>query len=141
MKSHPSLLLSVFLLVISPLLWATNSYCQAALPQSYVIDSAIRAGKAASLPVFDIEIAQDSEEKFIVAVNNPRGEKINIIMYTPSGDRYYDRTKLGTYNKTYNLAGADIGKYTIKVTNGKKTVSKVIQLNGSADWKRSIEVK
>lgn len=129
--------LLVFTIIASTTVIATTAQTHAR-PVYMVTDTA----KAQTIDSFEVIVTPDGDgEKFRLAINNPFGERLRIIISGPDGAGFSDQTKSPSYLKRISMAGAPDGEYTISIAGNKKTFAKKISLNTETLQTRVLDVK
>lgn len=126
-------------IIVAPLFICNSSIAQSSEKQTYKI--AAETPELTEAAPFDVQITENNTQKFVLVINNPKQEKLKISFRTPEGVRDYNETTLSVYRKRYDLTGSADGNYTVRVTNGKKRISKKIRFNTSGDVVKTINIQ
>jgi acetaldehyde dehydrogenase (acetylating) len=90
---------------------------------------------------FSVQVLPDAnKEKFILFINNPSMEKLNIAVQTNNGTGYSETTKKATFSKRIDLTTAEDGKYVLSVSNGRQTFIKELEINTVTDIVRKVNL-
>jgi hypothetical protein len=92
---------------------------------------------------FTVRIVQDEKnaEKFILLINNPFNQKLNISVRSNAGESFNETITQATLGKRFDMSDAEDGVYTVEVSNGKTTITKQIQLATKTEVTRSIAIR
>lgn len=136
--------ISVFIALIAVSVYssfaATPAAAQTAV-NSFIVN-ADTASTTKTSPTFSIQIIKDSNaQKFILVINNPSAEKLQLSISATSTPGFRDQISDITYRKRIDMTGAADDYYTITVSNKKQQVSKRFMFQTSDDNNRSISIE
>jgi hypothetical protein len=81
---------------------------------------------------FSIEIIRESNREAVqVIIKNPGKKNLTASLHDPDGtviDNFFAGKNNSEISKVYNFTGADLGVYTITVSDGKEKIKKQIKL-------------
>lgn len=140
MKTSKFRFVSSMIVLATPFLWSNASMAQTAVKRPVIIDTAA-AYSATSVATFNSEVVEDGDHKFVVLINNPKEEKVDIILRTPAGERHFDHTEKVAFSKRFDLTDAPTGVYTVIIRRGKTAIVKEINFNTTTEAKNTLEIK
>ncbi len=82
----------------------------------------------------------NSNEKFILTVENPAGNKVRVRISKSATQLYTNLTEEPYYMKIFNMQQAEDGIYTITISDGKKRITKKLSLTSAIQMERKMRV-
>jgi hypothetical protein len=137
MKKITTLFIALIAVSVYSSFAANHVAAQTSARQKYVIEADTSSLK--NTPAFDVQIVKDSNsQKFILIVNNPSSQKLNISISAASTPGFKDQVTNVSYKKRIDMSVASDDYYTITVSNKKQTITKNFTLQTNSATDRSI---
>jgi hypothetical protein len=127
-------------LCLSIVLVSQSLSAQTASVQEKYSAMVVKMATSENGPSFDaIVIPDSSESKFILIVENPLKNKIQVRLIHPfHGEAFRKETREESYRNRFDLTDAEDGVYILEISSGKERIRKQIQINTLTNISRKI---